>query len=220
MPFLISLEGNIGAGKSTFLAHLEKHLEKHDDYTFLREPVHIWDEIRDKDNNTILSKFYGDPQKYAFAFQVMTYTTRYQELKRISREKPNCKVIICERSLEADKHIFAKMLHADGLIDDVMYAIYEKYFSMYEGVFSMAGIVYVNADPKICYERIAKRSRNGESNIELEYLENCHKYHENWLRHCKTPVLTLDVNMEDSEENVKGWLDNTFEFIHHLLKKD
>ena len=123
---LISLEGNIGAGKSTLLEHLEKHFATNEEYVFLREPVHLWEHIRDKNGNTMLSKFYSDPVKYAFSFQIMAYTTRLHELKRIVRENPKCKVIICERSLEADKHIFAKMLHDDGLIESVNYQIYNR----------------------------------------------------------------------------------------------
>jgi len=218
MPVFISLEGNIGAGKSTFLAHLEKRLQGSTDFAFLREPVHIWDTIRDGSGNTILKKFYQEPEKYAFAFQVMTYTTRYQELKRILQEHPECKVIICERSLEADKQIFAKMLHDDGVMDDVMYSIYETYFTMYEGAFQMDGIIYVRAEPEVCYERIEKRSRDGENKISSDYLKNCHAYHESWLNHCKTPLLSLNVNDDDNDENVKSWLNKTYDFIQMLCE--
>lgn len=218
MPLFISLEGNIGAGKSTFLGHLEKRLHGNKDYVFLREPVHIWDTIRDKQGNTVLSKFYQDPEKYAFAFQVMTYTTRYQELQRVLKENPECKIVVCERSLEADKQIFAKMLHDDGVIDDVMYSIYESYFSMYEGAFQMSGIIYVRADPGICYERIEKRSREGENKISLDYLKSCHEYHETWLTQSKTSVLSLNVNHDDNDENVKSWLDETYAFMQTLCE--
>ena len=136
-PIIISLEGNIGVGKSTFLEHLEKNLGKNSGWLYLREPVHIWETIQDKNGKTVLANFYEDPKTYAFPFQVMAYTTRLHELKRIVKENPDCKGIICERSLEADKHIFAKMLHQDGLMDDIMYTIYEKYFSEYEDMFSL-----------------------------------------------------------------------------------
>ena len=56
-PIIISLEGNIGAGKSTFLEHLEKTIGNSSDWIFLREPVHIWDQIRDENGETVLSKF-------------------------------------------------------------------------------------------------------------------------------------------------------------------
>lgn len=223
-PIIISLEGNIGAGKSTFLEHLEKKLDNTEDWIFLREPVHIWEQIKDENGETVLSKFYANPEKYAFAFQVMAYTTRYQELKRIVEEYPNCKGIICERSLEADKFIFAKMLHSDGLIDNVMYNIYEKYFSVYEGNFTLDGIIHIHANPDVCFNRIIKRSRNGESSISLDYLKNCDRYHIAWLSNEKTPVLKLDVNTDvnvaviDNDMNINLWLNKAVQFIEMLSK--
>ena len=61
-PIIISLEGNIGAGKTTLLEKLSEQIntESYGNWVFLREPVHIWDEIRDKEGQTMLSKFYED----------------------------------------------------------------------------------------------------------------------------------------------------------------
>ncbi len=220
-PIIISLEGNIGAGKSTILANLEKHLGEKAGWIFLKEPIHIWDEIQDKQGQTILSKFYENPEKYAFAFQIMAYTTRLHELKRVIKENPDCVGIICERSLDADKHIFAKMLHSDNVIDDVMYNIYERYFSEYEGDFTLDGMIYIEALPNICLQRISNRSREGESKISLEYLEKCHLYHTNWINNTDTEVLTLDVNgnVHDSNNIMESWLDEISNFITHKFYK-
>ena len=220
-PIIISLEGNIGAGKSTFLEHLEKQLANNCDWVFLREPVHLWEQIRSEDGKTVLEKFYENPEKYAFPFQIMAYTTRYQELKRILSENPNCKGIICERSLEADKHIFAKMLHKDKLMDGVMYNIYERYFSMYEENFDLNGIVYIHANPETCFQRVKKRSRNGEKSIALDYLQNCYEYHNLWLSNTTTPVLKLDVNKDVNVDNnnddiMQMWINKALQFIEML----
>ena len=222
-PIIISIEGNIGAGKSTFLENLESHLGKQSGWIFLREPVHIWDTICDQNGETILSKFYANPDKYAFSFQIMAYTTRLHELKRVLKENPDCIGVICERSLDADKHIFAKMLHADGLIDDVMYDIYERYFSEYEGNLTLNGMIYVEADPDVCYQRVAKRSRDGESNIALDYLQKCHEYHCKWIQHTETKVLTLNVN-DDVEVSVlhgkmRNWLSEAESFLRQFVDK-
>ena len=40
--------------------------------------------------------------------------------------------------------------------------------------------IYIHTDPNIAYERVNKRNRQGE-NIPLEYLKNCHNYHNEWL---------------------------------------
>jgi deoxyadenosine/deoxycytidine kinase len=222
-PIIISIEGNIGAGKSTFLENLESHLGKQSGWIFLREPVHIWDTICDQNGETILSKFYKNPDKYAFSFQIMAYTTRLHELKRVLKENPDCIGVICERSLDADKHIFAKMLHADGLIDDVMYDIYERYFSEYEGNFTLNGMIYVEADPDVCYQRVAKRSRDGESNIALDYLQKCHEYHSKWIKHTETRILTLNVNdnVEVSvlQGKMQNWLYEAESFLRKFVEK-
>lgn len=217
-PIIISLEGNIGAGKSTFLEHLEKNLGKNSGWLYLREPVHIWETIQDKNGKTVLANFYEDPKKYAFPFQVMAYTTRLHELKRIVKENPDCKGIICERSLEADKHIFAKMLHQDGLMDDIMYTIYEKYFSEYEDMFSLDGIIYLDANPETCFQRIQMRSRDGESNIELEYLQKCNDFHNEWFLNTNTHVMSLDVNdnvnVDKQDIRMLGWVNKAARFVN------
>ena len=248
-PILVSLEGNIGAGKSTILEQLAARLDQkglsranHSNSTtnidadsvntgwiFLREPVHIWDEIKDAEGNTILSKFYANPSKYAFAFQIMAYTTRLHELKRLLRENPNCRGVVCERSLEADKHIFAKMLHDDNLIEDVMYNIYERFFNEYEDMFKVSGVVYIDADPEICHQRIIKRSRDGETAISLEYLRQCRDYHTAWLMNkgeCdETPyvkLLHLNTNrvatfdLEKSNDVGHEWLNQIEAFLNNL----
>ena len=73
-PIIISIEGNIGAGKTTAINNLEKHMhynmkETDNSILFLREPVNVWDTIKDSSGETILEKFYKDSDKYAFAFQ-------------------------------------------------------------------------------------------------------------------------------------------------------
>ena len=213
-PLFISLEGNIGAGKSTILKNLEKYLENNNKYIFLKEPVHLWEQIKDEDGKTMLAKFYENPVKYAFPFQIMAFTTRYQELKRILNENPNVEVVICERSLEADKNIFAKMLHDDKVIDSVMYQIYEQYFSEYEGNFSLSGLVYLRASPETCLKRVHKRNREGES-LRLDYLSKCHDYHETWMKKTQTPTCIL--NVEDDACNMEKWIKEVIHFTEQRV---
>ena len=217
-PLLISLEGNIGAGKSTLLEKLAEKLSESttSKWVFLREPVHIWEQIRDASGTTILSKFYADPPKYAFAFQIMAYTTRLHELRRLLRENPNCRGIICERSLEADKHIFAQMLHDDGTMDDVMYQIYDRFFGEYEDEFRLNAVVYIDASAETCFMRVKSRARNGESAIPLEYLAKCRAYHEAWLNNRSSDEFTDQTKTKtaqvENESNIHQ--QNTMKMLH------
>lgn len=83
-PFIIAIEGNIGAGKTTLFNYLKNYVETHlpvvtrSRFVFMREPVDVWQSICDSLGESILSKFYKNPEKYAFPFQIMAYTTRFQ----------------------------------------------------------------------------------------------------------------------------------------------
>lgn len=73
------------------------------------------------------------------------------------------------------------MLHETGKIEDVNYSIYLRWFDCFVEECPVEQIVYVKTDPALCFERIARRSRAGESDIPLAYLEECHRYHEAML---------------------------------------
>lgn len=223
-PKLMSIEGNIGAGKTTFIENLEKWCRENGrhDIVFLREPVDIWDEVRDPvDEETILKKFYKNPEKYAFPFQVMAFISRLSLLEETIKQNPNCSVIICERSLCADNNIFAKMLYDDALIENVCFQIYSKIYNEFSGRFVVDGIIYMDASPEKCFQRIAKRGRDGEGGIEMEYLKKCKKYHDEWLLYnVKTNVLHLHV--DDNATYAKNdvgikWIDSCIRFIQRSL---
>jgi deoxyadenosine/deoxycytidine kinase len=78
---LISIDGNIGSGKSTLMANLREHYKDEPNVVFLKEPVDEWAAIKDENGITILEKFYEDSEKYAFSFQMMAYISRLKVLK-------------------------------------------------------------------------------------------------------------------------------------------
>lgn len=216
MVFIISIEGNIGSGKSTLVSKLKEL--GNDNFYFLPEPVNDWMEIKDKDNETILSKFYHNTKKYAFSFQMMAYITRVHLLRQAIKENPN-RIFITERSIYTDKNVFAKMLYDDEMIEEVDYQIYLKWFDEFSEISeNNFKIVYVNTIPEKCYERILKRNRDGES-LTLEYLIKCDEYHNNWLK--GKEILLLDGN-EDKDLNNKNayneWIEIINNYIYTLLQ--
>lgn len=175
MSLIISIEGNIGSGKSTIIEYLK---QKYSDSNiiFLPEPIEEWDKIKDENDNTILKKFYNDQKKYSFAFQMMAYISRLDILRKTIKENPT-KIIISERSLFTDKYVFAKMLYDSGNMESVEYQIYNNWFNSLIDLAPLHKMIYLKTDPKISFSRILKRNRTGEDNIPFDYIENCHKYH-------------------------------------------
>ena len=214
MSKIISIEGNIGSGKSTILRSLKKYLSGNKNIIFLQEPVDQWETIKDIHGNTILKKFYINQQKYSFAFQMMAYISRLSILKKAIEENPEA-IIITERCLYTDKFVFAKMLYDDNLIEDIEYQIYLKWFDDFIDINQLYKIVYLKTDPQICYQRINKRKRDGESAISIEYLEKCDKYHNEMIDNRTCELLQIDSNVDtDVDENIEqNWLNMIQTFI-------
>lgn len=198
MSKLISIEGNIGVGKSTF-TNILKELPNVD---IVFEPVDMWSNI--KDNNTdknILETFYTDMPRWSYTFQNVAYITRVMNMENRIRESKNAYIFL-DRSLETDKYVFEKTLHDDGLINDIEHNAYNLWFDFYYNYVRPKQDVYriyLNANVDTCYKRIHIRDRSGEEKVSKEYLSKLEKCHNEWLQ-TEKHVLTLDCN-QDFEHN-------------------
>jgi deoxyadenosine/deoxycytidine kinase len=183
-PRLISLEGNIGAGKSTFIEHMKSVFQDDEEIIFLQEPVDIWESVS-QDGQNMLQLFYKNPTKYSFAFQILAFTTRLRMIKKAVADamKPDStvKTIVMERSLEADKHIFAKMLYDEGKIEPCEFQVYQMMSEDGLSDCSADGIIWLATEAEECHKRIGTRGREGEEGIDIQYLQTCGVYHGEWL---------------------------------------
>lgn len=203
-PLIISVEGNIGSGKSTFVRKASDYFKSHEIY-FLQEPVNIWETIKNEIGENIIECFYRDQEKYAFSFQMMAYISRLSLLRNAVAK--GYKYIFTERCVNTDKNVFAKMLYDAGKIEQINFEIYNKWFNEFISEFDNFHYIYIKTDPIIALERVNKRARNGET-IPLEYLQECNKYHNNWLDNVNAEsIIVLDGNVErDEENNYNDWL--------------
>ena len=180
MPVIVSIEGNIGSGKSTFINYLSKVFDERE-VVIVPEPVGEWESICDKDGKSMLVNFYEDQTRNAFSFQMMVYISRLVCLKRAIENNPQAKLIVTERCLETDRNVFAKMLYREGKIRELDYQIYCRWFDEFHKNIVPSYYMYIRANAHICTERIIIRSRDGESGIPYEYLEKCGATHDEWL---------------------------------------
>lgn len=207
-PTIISIDGNIGSGKSTLYADLQIHYHDRNDICFVPEPVDDWTKIMDAENTPILTNLYKDTKKYAFRFQMMAYISRLHLLRKKMKEN-KYSIIISERSVQTDRNVFAKMLFDDGMIEHDEYQIYNEWFNEFLDDMNLGGVIYVRAEPDVCAERVSIRAREGET-IPIEYLQKCHQYHEDWLRN-NTNKLTIEANIDtrkpENEQVRQKWID-------------
>ena len=156
---IISLEGNIGTGKSTMMQLLKNKLG--DNAEYIDEPVDKWLQIKDKNGKDILKTFYDNKERWGYTFQSLACITRINRLIRAILHSPK-EYIFIDRSLKGDL-IFAKMLYDDGVINDIEWQSYNEIIKLFEdnyGNLIDSKIIYLRCEPNVSYDRIKKRSRD------------------------------------------------------------
>jgi len=206
---IISVEGNIGSGKSTLVENLKKYLgNKEINYVFVQEPVDIWNTIKDKEGEPILTKFYRDQERYSFSFQMMAYISRLSILRKAVKENPNS-VIITERCVHTDRNVFAQMLYDDEKIMETDYQIYLRWFDEFIEDVPIYAFIYLQTKPEVSFQRVQKRNREGEV-IPIEYLDRCNKYHDIWISENipdeKKLIIDGNADIEETPDTVMQWM--------------
>lgn len=200
-PLILSLEGNIGAGKSTILAALRS---AHPEWIFVDEPVDQWMALKNNDGLSLLELFYEDKKRWAYTFQNAAILTRALALQKVLQD-PDRKtnVIIMERSLETDSNVFAKMLEESGDLDHSLESsLYKNWYSFVrQSLPPTTAHIWVNLPPEVCLQRTRGRGREGEDDIPLSYFEALHKAHERWLSGASAPAYEV-TTFEEAEKSI------------------
>lgn len=226
---IIYIEGNIGAGKTTFVNNLKKYCSVFKkigiDAEVVTEPVDEWMHTYESDGKNILEKFYEDQNKWSFCFQMNSFISRIKKINDayyndLNQEIPN-KIIFVERSIYTDRFCFAQNCYETGKMTKLEYDVYCRWNDWLAAEFQVqpSAYIYIRCMPNVNNERIIKRSRDGESNIPIEYLQMLHNKHEEWmtLEKSKIPVLTIDAMEDFTQEPIMDKLfTNVYEFIEAL----
>lgn len=193
------VEGNIAAGKSTFLEGIGPLIEGllGRRCVVVKEPVDAWVAPLCQGGDGILQLFYQDKPRHAVAFQATVLISRLAQLLKIMRDNPGC-IIIAERSPSSGQ-MFAHQMHDEGVIDPTMCVLHEKWVAMAESVIGTSGTIYLRVSPDVCMQRLHKRGRSGEDGIPCKLLSDLHEIHDAHVSGLVArghPVLTLDGNLE------------------------
>ena len=182
----IAVTGNIGAGKTTLTTMLAKH--------------YGWSaQYEDVDHNPYLDDFYQDMSKWSFALQMYFLGSRFRQVKEIRESGKN---IIQDRTIYEDAHIFAENLNEMNLLSDRDYSNYTALFNLMKSFVSAPDLlIYLKADISTLTKQIAKRGREYEAGISIDYLMRLNKKYEAWINSYKEgKLLIIDVNDLDFVE--------------------
>jgi len=189
---IVSLEGNIGAGKTTFLTALA---EQYPNYHIVLEPIAEW--TKKYGESSILELFYADKARWAFTFQISVLQTLADSVRKVIAFDKT--VVITERSALTSRIIFAQMLKDEGFITELEWSIYLRAFD--EWALPLSGIIYLDTNPETSADRILKRGRPGET-VSQEYLKDLDHRHQAWLSTTDLPVLRISDVSDIQHVNV------------------
>ncbi len=198
----IIVEGNIGAGKSTFLRLIKELL----DVQVVYEPHEQWQNVQ---GENLLDAFYTDTNRWAYTFQSYAFITRI--MAQEAADKQSEKLLhILERSVYSDRYCFAKNAFEMGTMTSLEWKLYKDWWGWFVKDYTKkpTGFIYLQTPAEVCYQRLLKRARSEEASVPLHYLQALHQKHENWLIDKQgvedyikdVPVLVLDCS-QDFEEN-------------------
>ncbi len=194
----VVIDGLIFAGKTTAISNLKARLLSSADTTFnfFEEPVESWM------NEGWLEKYYSNISKFASSFQIRIILSHIQQKNEI--EEINCGqkstniVNICERSAITTLNVFSKMLVKDGVLDDIEFKLHEQMIEMFKYK-KPDMLIYLNIDPEIALQRNLKRMRNGESNIQIEYLRKLNQAYLQELGNLAENIIVIDGTLDEDE---------------------
>ena len=189
----ITIEGNIGAGKTT-LSHL---LSRHFNARLILEQFA---------DNPFLPKFYENPAQYAFPLELFFMAERYKQLKELVHTSD------LFQSVTISDYLFTKcLLFAKVNLPDQEFLLYQKLFDIIHSQMIQPDIlIYLHAPVSRLQSNIRKRNRSYEQHIPDDYLYNIQEAYTHYIRQHNIRTLFLDVSNADflgNEAHLKVVLD-------------
>ena len=212
---IISIEGNIGTGKSTLLSILRNKYKDYEKIKFVDEPLESWLNLKDTDGENILEKFYKNQSRWSYSFQMNAFITRS---KSILNANPTKNIVIIERSVITDRRVFAELLRSSGKISELEWKLYEEWYNWLLNDYNVKPDIYVylRCSPDVSFSRMKSRARKEEDIVPKDYITLVADKHDDWLlNEHESAVVTLDVN-NDFEKN-KQFRDNIVEIFSDIL---
>jgi len=189
----ITVEGNIGAGKTTLTNLLAKHFNARI----------ILEEFAE---NPFLTKFYENQQQYAFPVELFFMAERYKQLKDMVHTKD------LFQTVTVSDYLFTKcLLFAKVTLTDEEFRLYQKLFDIIHQQLVFPDIlIYLHAPVQKLQANIKKRNRVYEQQIPDKYLFNLQETYTSYIKQHNIKTIFIDASNADflgNEQHLKVVLD-------------
>ena len=194
----ITIEGNIGAGKTTLANLLSKHFNAR----------LILEEFAD---NPFLPKFYENPDQYAFPVELFFMAERFKQLKELLSQKDMF------QTLTISDYLFTKcLLFAKVTLPEDEFRLYQRLFDIiHQQLIQPDILIYLHAPVSKLQSNIRKRNRSYEQNISDDYLFNLQETYTHYIKQHNIKTLFVDASNDDFINNEKH-----LQVILDALEKD
>ena len=202
----ITIEGNIGAGKTTLANLLSNHFNAR----------LILEEFAE---NPFLTKFYENQEQYAFPLELFFMAERYKQLKDLLQTKD-----IFQQVTISD-YLFTKcLLFAKVNLPNEEFRLYQKLFDIINPQIVQPEIlIYLHSPVNKLQENIKNRNRNYEQNIPNDYLFSLQETYTNYIKQHNIKTLFIDCSNADFVNNeahlaiIINALDKEYEDGQHYI---
>ena len=194
----VTIEGNIGAGKTT-LSHL---LAKHYNARLILEQFA---------DNPFLAKFYENPGQYAFPLELFFMAERFKQLKELLQQKDLFQTVTVSDYLFTKCLLFAKV----NLPDDE-FRLYQRLFEIiHQQLVQPDILIYLHAPVNKLQQNIRKRGRSYEQSIPDNYLFSIQETYTHYIKQHNLRTLFVDASNANFLEDEKH-----LQVIVEALEKD
>jgi deoxyadenosine/deoxycytidine kinase len=201
VPKFLAVEGPVGVGKTTLTKLLAESFRYE---TFLEQPS----------DNPFLADFYKNPSQSALATQLFFLFQRVKQIQDLKQGDIFTPIHVSDFLLDKDK-LFAQV------------TLSEHELSLYNQIYDYLSldlptpdlVIYLQAETKTLFERVAQRGREIEKGISFEYLDLLNEsYKEFFLHYDRSPVLIVNSEFLDLAHNQNDYmllLDKLLEYFNN-----
>ena len=192
------IEGVIGAGKTSLCRLLSDRLKAQ----LVLEEV---------EENPFLKDFYRDRETFAFQTQMHFLFSRYQQQRSLRQMELFRERMVADYLFQKDR-IFASLNLSEREL-----ALYERLVGWLElEVMKPDVVVYLQASPDVLMERIARRARPYEKEMEREYIRHLNEaYNHFFFHYTEAPLLVVNTNAIDFVNNAEDFEDLRARIVSH-----
>ena len=173
----IAIEGPIGVGKTSLTQILAGELNAR---TILERA----------EENPFIHRFYQQPELYAFQTQIFFLFSRYRQQQELFQ------LDLFSKNTVSDYHFAKDKIFAALNLNDEEFTLYQQVLQLFTGKIPRPDLViYLQAEPKVLFQRIKKRGREYEKEISEEYLQALiESYNQFFFSYTESPLLIIQTN--------------------------